>query len=137
MPFTSRLTSRRSQPPLALAVPLSRFTSRVGGGSAFFVRPMSMTISDWTSYVLVEAARWLNTVVYLLGLCIAVWAFRRSRKRAYLVVGAYFALILFASHVWPPITHAIYVYRTPIEVQQRDEEQARARRSEVPRVDAE
>src|ERR1035437_7170915 len=31
--------SRRSQPPLALAVPLSRFTPRVGGGSAFFVRP--------------------------------------------------------------------------------------------------
>src|SRR5208283_4972522 len=28
----------RSQPPLALAVPLSRFTSQVGGGSAFFVR---------------------------------------------------------------------------------------------------
>jgi hypothetical protein len=26
-----------SQPPLALAVPLSRFTPRVGGGSAFFV----------------------------------------------------------------------------------------------------
>src|SRR5271168_5305684 len=33
-----RLTSRRSQPPLALSVPLSRFTSQVGGGSAFFVR---------------------------------------------------------------------------------------------------
>src|ERR1035437_6057493 len=33
-----RLTSRRSQPPLALAVPLSRFTPRVGGGSAFYVR---------------------------------------------------------------------------------------------------
>ncbi len=32
------LTMRRSQPPLALAVPLSRFTPRVGGGSAFFVR---------------------------------------------------------------------------------------------------
>ena len=32
------LTSRRSQPRLALSVPLSRFTSRVGGGSAFFVR---------------------------------------------------------------------------------------------------
>ena len=26
---------------MALAVPLSRFTSRVGGGSAFFVRPLS------------------------------------------------------------------------------------------------
>ena len=34
------VSSRRSQPPLALAVPLSRFTSRVGGGSAFFVRPI-------------------------------------------------------------------------------------------------
>ena len=27
---------------MALAVPLSRFTPRVGGGSAFFVRPLSM-----------------------------------------------------------------------------------------------
>ena len=36
------LTSRRSQPPLALAVPLSRFTPRVGGGSAFFVRPLTL-----------------------------------------------------------------------------------------------
>jgi len=32
-----RLTSRWSQPPLALVVPLSRSTSRVGGGSAFYV----------------------------------------------------------------------------------------------------
>ena len=39
MKIAIRLTSRRSQPPLALSVPLSRFTSRVGGGSAFFVRP--------------------------------------------------------------------------------------------------
>src|SRR5471030_505638 len=31
-------TQQPTQPPLALAVPLSRFTSRVGGGSAFFVR---------------------------------------------------------------------------------------------------
>jgi hypothetical protein len=31
-------TQQRGQPPLALAVPLSRFTSQVGGGSAFFVR---------------------------------------------------------------------------------------------------
>ncbi len=30
--------SRRSQPPLALSVPLSLFTPRVGGGSAFYVR---------------------------------------------------------------------------------------------------
>ena len=36
------LTSRRSQPALALAVPLSRFTSPVAGGSAFFVRPLTL-----------------------------------------------------------------------------------------------
>ena len=34
----SHLTSRRSQPPLARSVPLSRFTSQVGGGSAPNVR---------------------------------------------------------------------------------------------------
>jgi len=39
--MTFHTGSRRSQPPLALAVPLSRFTSRVGGGSAFYVRPHS------------------------------------------------------------------------------------------------
>ena len=30
-------TQQLTQPPLALSVPLSRFTSRVGGGSAFYV----------------------------------------------------------------------------------------------------
>jgi hypothetical protein len=34
-------TQQRAQPPLALSVPLSRFTSRVGGGSAFYVRCQS------------------------------------------------------------------------------------------------
>ena len=29
---------------MALSVPLSRFTSRVGGGSAFFVRPLRTTL---------------------------------------------------------------------------------------------
>ena len=38
-------TSRRIQPPLAGSVPLSRFTSRVGGSSAFYVR-RHRTITD-------------------------------------------------------------------------------------------
>src|SRR5208282_585936 len=42
------LTSRRSQPPLALSVPLSRFTPRVGGGSAFYVRRLAASY-DFTS----------------------------------------------------------------------------------------
>ena len=32
-------TQQLTQPPLALAVPLSRFASQVGGGSAFYVGP--------------------------------------------------------------------------------------------------
>src|ERR1017187_4818841 len=46
------LTSRRSQPPLALSVPLSRFTSRVGGGSAFYVRCHSRTMKSFDIRVL-------------------------------------------------------------------------------------
>ena len=38
------LTSRRSQPPLALMVPQPRFTSRVGGGSALVVRHRMRTL---------------------------------------------------------------------------------------------
>ena len=49
---TSRLTSRRSQPPLARSVPLSRFTSPVGGGSAFFVRRHSRAMRKLTFIVL-------------------------------------------------------------------------------------
>jgi type II secretory pathway component PulM len=78
-----------------------------------------MTIGDWITSYAFEAARWLNTAVFLFGLGIAVWAFLRCRKRAYLVFALYFALVLFAWHVWPPISHAIYVYRTPTAEQQK------------------
>jgi hypothetical protein len=42
-------TQQLTQPPLALSVPLSRFTSRVGGGSAFFVRHQA-TPFFWQSF---------------------------------------------------------------------------------------
>jgi hypothetical protein len=74
-----------------------------------------MTIDDFTFYVF----KWLNTVVYLVGLGIAVWAFFRCRKRGYLAIALFFALVLLSWHVWPPISHAIYVHRTPIQAQQK------------------
>jgi hypothetical protein len=80
-----------------------------------------MTIDDLTFYVF----KWLNTAVYLVGLGIAVWAFLRCRKRGYLVVALFFGLVLFSWQVWPLISDAIYVQRTPIAIQQKDEEQAR------------
>ena len=81
---------------------------------------MTMTIADWTFYCATEAAKWLNTAVYLVGLGIALWAFLRSRKRAYLAVALFFGLVLVEWHVWPPISHAIYVHRTPVTIQQKN-----------------
>jgi hypothetical protein len=89
----------------------------------FLVRPISMTIDDLTFHVF----KWLNTVVYLVGLGIAILAFLRCRKQGYLLVALFFALVLFSWHVWPSISHAIYVHRTPLETQQKindDYEQA-------------
>ena len=58
LPAAQRLssTSRRSQPPLALAVPLSRFTPRVGGGSAFYVRRFCAFFMKRCLKVLLSAA---------------------------------------------------------------------------------
>jgi hypothetical protein len=55
---------------------------------------------------------WLAPFIYLLGLAIAVWAFRRSRKRGYLVVAAYFALCVFSLWAMPSINRALEA-RTP------------------------
>src|SRR5208283_4901169 len=62
--------SRRSQPPLALSVPLSRFTSRVGGGSAFYVRHRLTVMDilsreqnfDMLARVLASYAAWLTMI---------------------------------------------------------------------------
>lgn len=45
--------------------------------------------------LLAEIGKWLHPVVYVIGLGIAVWAFLRCRKPGYLVLGIYFALIVF------------------------------------------
>src|ERR1017187_2042746 len=74
-----RLTSRRSQPPLALSVPLSRFTSRVGGGSAFFVRrhkrmsiPLPPSSQKLPQAGLNRITKMLLVVGALGGICIAM-----------------------------------------------------------------
>ena len=48
--------SRRSQPPLALSVPLSRFTSRVGGASAFFVSCAKRTMKRFFTILLLATS---------------------------------------------------------------------------------
>jgi hypothetical protein len=68
------LTSRRSQPPLALSVPLSRFTPRVGGGSAFFVRHHSRMTRNTKTLFIVPAA-----LFFVILASVAVHNFIRMR----------------------------------------------------------
>jgi len=90
------LTSRRSQPPLALSVPLSRFTPRVGGGSAFFVRRHSHHAMQTTFQQLPQWAQLVLSVIPAVSATFAALAlllnFYQSRRtnaqaRAALVAG--------------------------------------------------
>ncbi len=72
-----------------------------------------MTIGDSIFYYSGKIVEWLNPIVYFVGLCISVWAFRRCRKWGYLVVASYFALAVFWLVAWPPIDRAVRAHRPP------------------------
>jgi hypothetical protein len=72
-----------------------------------------MTINDSIICYSTRVIDWLNPAVYILGLCIAVWAFIRCRKRGYLVVAFYFALVVFQLFTWPAMSRAIRAHRAP------------------------
>jgi hypothetical protein len=77
------------------------------------VRPTDivMATDDAIFYYATQAIEWLNPIVYLFGLGIALWAFRRCRKRGYLVVAIYFALAVFSLLALPSINRAIRVHQ--------------------------
>ena len=54
-----------------------------------------------------NAVEWLNPIVHAAGLALALWAFRCCRRCGYLVVGFYFALVLFSLFAMPSINRAI------------------------------
>jgi hypothetical protein len=58
-------------------------------------------------HYVVSAISWLEPITILLGLGISVWAFRRCRKRGYLLIGAYFALWFFSITILPSIKQHI------------------------------
>ena len=72
-----------------------------------------MNTGDWIFYYATQAGEWLNPVVYLAGLGVAIWAFRRCRKPGYLVVAVYFALSVFTLLMMPSIDRAIRAHRPP------------------------
>ena len=72
-----------------------------------------MTTRDWILYYTTQAIDWLTPIVYLSGLAIGLWAFRRCRKWGYLVVAAYFALCAFSLLAMPSINRAIGAHQAP------------------------
>jgi hypothetical protein len=56
--------------------------------------------------------------VYLFGLIIAIWAFRKSLKRGYLLLAVYFALCTFSLVAMPSINRMINTHRTPSRSEQ-------------------
>ena len=72
-----------------------------------------MTFSDQLYHYAISVIRWIDPLIYILGLWIAIWAFRRCGKKAYLVLAFYFGLVLFSLLVLPHIKRAIYEQRHP------------------------
>lgn len=72
-----------------------------------------MSIVDWIIYYGTRAVEWLNPMLHLVGLGVAVWAFRRCGKRGYLVLAFYFGLAAFSLVVMPYVNQAIRARRAP------------------------
>jgi hypothetical protein len=70
------------------------------------VNPTNIPDVSWTAHSSVEIIGWIQVVVYLIGLGIAIWGFLRSRKCGYLVIASYFALVVLWLGVWQPLQRA-------------------------------
>ena len=72
-----------------------------------------MTDGDSMFFYATQVVEWLNTLVYLFGLGIALWAFRRCRRLGYLVVAVYFAFCVFSLLAMPSINRMIRAHQAP------------------------
>ena len=61
-------------------------------------------------------------IIYLLGLVISVRAFLRCRKRAYLLIGAWFTLCVLPVMVYPFIMRPTERVKAPIELAEDNDE---------------
>ena len=93
-----------------------------------------MTTVDWVYYYTTEAMNWLEPVVYVVGLIIAIWAFRQCSKRGYIVLAFYFALCLFSLLAMPHINRAIRARRAPDISEQTRQKMDEAVRQAMDRV---
>ena len=77
------------------------------------MNPNDIPEAGWMFRFFTDAVGWLNPIVYLVGLGIAICAFLRCRKWGYLVVAAYFAFVVFSLLAMPSINRALRAHRPP------------------------
>jgi hypothetical protein len=65
-----------------------------------------MTFPD-SAFDVARVMRWLNPLVYVVGVAVGSWAYWLSRKLGYLLVTAYFVLVLFAVFLGPAVNRMI------------------------------
>lgn len=65
------------------------------------------------TYYLIEAIDWLTPIVLILGLIVSIRAFRKFRKKGYILISAYFALAAFNLLAVPKINQAIAEKQPP------------------------
>jgi len=82
------------------------------------MNPNDIPEAGWTWQLFAGIGIILPLVVNLAGLAITVWAFLRCRKCGYLVIAAYFAVIVLWSYIWMPIHRSIEAHRPPDASQQ-------------------
>ena len=73
------------------------------------------------TYYLIEAIVWLSPIVLILGLIVSIWAFRKFRKKGYILISAYFALAAFNLLAVPKINQAIAEKHPPAIPQKTQE----------------
>jgi hypothetical protein len=86
------------------------------------MNPHDISVAGPVEMFLWNAIDWLNPIVYIAGLAVAVWAFRCCRQWGYLVVGFYFLLVLFTLFAMPSINRAIQARSAPelsVQTQQK------------------
>ena len=64
-------------------------------------------------HYVIQVLDWLEPLTFALGACVSFWAFRRCRKRGYLVVALYFCLAVFSVLAMPRINAELRARRTP------------------------
>lgn len=111
-------TIRRSNPPLSLAVPLSRFPSRFGGGSVLLTIAVLLFVGFLVSPGFVDSIKGDGTVTMLPGFATVIWlALVAPSAVAYSPREALFILpVLFASAAFIvlPLLVALSCFRSRV-----------------------